>query len=66
MYAVDEWQAFRTVCPQCKKKFKRTKWWFYKTSKGNNSRMAYFCTWSCLRAWEADHAKKETVRGEQT
>ncbi len=53
----------QTRCAQCGKKFtmrcERRVYPFsaYKYNRGK----LYFCRWSCMRAWEREHPKKESI-----
>lgn len=53
----------RKNCHNCDKEF--TIWlesdWAYKKHMGHgkNERTLYFCTWSCLRAWEKENDRKK-------
>ena len=56
--------TFKT-CACCGKKFYVgvVEEWCYKRKHGNhNDKTAWFCTWKCLRKWEADRDAKKSMR----
>lgn len=64
--------AFRT-CPVCQKQFfvADLGGWAYKrylsrTKKNPNAKneLTWFCTWSCLRKWDAEHEDKRRKKKE--
>lgn len=55
-------QIFKeTKCPICGKLFCRTIEWAYKKTD-EHAQSTYFCSWKCLRAYEAEHGEKKRKR----
>lgn len=65
LLAVKDLGMFR-VCGSCRKKFyisyTDVDGWKYRRQPKNGGRMKYFCSWTCMRAWDRTHPQKENHR----
>ena len=55
---------FMRCCEHCRKKFYTLNPTEYRYKRLIKNRTVFFCSWSCLRAWERESPKvRETKRG---
>lgn len=51
---------FEKKCPVCKTVFIPTQEWVYK--RGTKGVIKTFCSWGCMRAWDAKQEQKKKVK----
>lgn len=51
------------VCAQCKKLMVRLSFCDYAYKKEYKSRLRYFCSWSCMRAFEKETEEADARKG---
>ena len=57
---------YMRCCERCRKKFYTLNPMEYRYKRSVNNRILFFCSWSCMRAWERESSKvSKTKRGKE-
>ena len=56
---INYYRTSQCPAPECGKTFEHTTEWAYKRGYESARNLHYFCSWSCMRAWDENKPPKK-------